>query len=616
MINDARIATFACLLLLTMVIGACVKDSTMLERINKQPQDFLLVDARIHYEKNIETLCLPEFYLKPIIQTKGRDFFYGLEQILLWDNFYFLENEWSYIYEIPTLCNVPLKASLGYLIDEGTILEVAKDVNLNSNLIIQKYKESGKVHIFLSTIIGYVPNLEKSHHGCSSWLWTGDRQNFTGYQILTNTDGSIRSAYQYKNAKRKSVILDLYDKESEYERTQEIFSIKFLPIGTKGEGIFAPDIYCWDCNSPISTEESFCPFCGAGTGSLGEIIVTPKPDYCEGCGFLKDVCSCGDLGSDPIDVCPYCHSLDCSGECRNMGGDEGGSGGIAPDNSYYTIFAEADPVNSGSFEGNTVYKSGSEAVLVAEPNSGYVFAYWSGDLSGNDNPQVFLVTEDISTKAKFFKKDSECGRLFVNYNNNVLLERALGQMNEIITDQTRNKKEYGYYTYNNIAEYKVGNTNSVSIPQNRGALDFFAHNHPSGILIPSVDDIIGIYYSYINGAFQENSKMIIVTESGSLGIEVSDIDEVKNILDEFGLLSSSGEDLKEMKNEFKQMFNEEVLGGVSSSKLKNYEYSVLAIDYYILHGLKFTHRFSIDPFDGWSYAKYEDGKVKFEDCYY
>lgn len=126
MTNNTRNAIYACLLLLAMTVGACVKDSTVPESIHKQPQDFQLADARKHYEENIENLCFPEIYLKPIIQTKGSNYFHNLKQTLLWDRFNFTENGWSYIYEIPILYNITLKASMGHLTQDGHLKKRTK----------------------------------------------------------------------------------------------------------------------------------------------------------------------------------------------------------------------------------------------------------------------------------------------------------------------------------------------------------------------------------------------------------------------------------------------------------------------------------------------------------
>ena len=52
MTNNTRNAIYACLLLLAITVGACVKDSTVPESIHKQPQDFKFSDARAFFEEN------------------------------------------------------------------------------------------------------------------------------------------------------------------------------------------------------------------------------------------------------------------------------------------------------------------------------------------------------------------------------------------------------------------------------------------------------------------------------------------------------------------------------------------------------------------------------------
>ena len=329
MTNNTRIVFYACLLLLAITVGACVKDSTVPESIHKQPQDFSLADARAHYEENIENICFPEIYLKSIIQTKGSDYFHSLKQTPLWDNVNFVENEWSYIYEIPILYNFPIRVSMGYLTKDGDMIDSNKDATLQSNLIIQKYKKSGRVYIFLSTIIGYIPLPDEYEQGHSPWLWTGDRQNFTGYQLFTNTDGSFRGAFQYRNSKRTSIALSIYDKDREYTYPQEAFTLNLGPVGTKSVGTRSDDQYCWECRMPMSSEDTYCPSCGAGPETLPPAIVI-EDATCEQCDLLLSNCICGHGGEsggddgDDGDRCPYCPSSTCSGECQEIGGGQSG----------------------------------------------------------------------------------------------------------------------------------------------------------------------------------------------------------------------------------------------------------------------------------------------------
>jgi lysophospholipase L1-like esterase len=63
-----------------------------------------------------------------------------------------------------------------------------------------------------------------------------------------------------------------------------------------------------------------------------------------------------------------------------------------------------DPPNSGQVMKNpnkTVYTSGDTVTLAAEANSGFLFANWSGDLSGNDNPTEIVLDANKSITATF-----------------------------------------------------------------------------------------------------------------------------------------------------------------------------------------------------------------------
>ena len=530
----------------------------MPESIHKQPQDFRLADARKHYEENIEHLCFPEIYLKPIIQTKGSSYFHNLEQTPLWDRFHFSENGWSYIYEIPILYNITLKASMGYLIQDGHLIKDDQDVKLQSNLIIQKYKESGNVHIFLSTVVGYISNPDAEIHGVSPWLWTGDRKNFTGYQFFTNPDGSFKGAFQYRNSQRTSIILGIYNKEYEYIYPQEAFTICFGPIVTKGNEMEEDQKYCDDCQKIFDSEESNCPQCGSWLMDLNESIVTPQPDpqpkRCTECNYLIEDCVC----NNDVNECPNCGLPHCSGECMNIGGDGAVSGGTeVPNNpTYYLISASVNPVNAGNIYGTGIYKAGSDVTLTVTGNQNYIFAYWKGDLSGSNHSSTFKASKDIDATAVFFHKDSACGKLLRNYNQNILLKESVEQINNIVTDTTKNKIEYGYYPFNNTLEYVIGTSSGVKIPNNKGVLDFFIHNHPENALIPSIADLLGIYKSYKNGTFTEKSKLVIATIDGCLGIEVSNMDTLGLFLSEWGLLNCSDKDLQMYYIEYHQMFND------------------------------------------------------------
>ena len=67
--------------------------------------------------------------------------------------------------------------------------------------------------------------------------------------------------------------------------------------------------------------------------------------------------------------------------------------------TYYTIIAEANPIEAGWVEGGDVYEAGATAILFASPNMGWIFDQWQ---DGNtDNPRTITVTGDATYTALF-----------------------------------------------------------------------------------------------------------------------------------------------------------------------------------------------------------------------
>ena len=77
----------------------------------------------------------------------------------------------------------------------------------------------------------------------------------------------------------------------------------------------------------------------------------------------------------------------------------------------YVIYAEVEPVNSGTVTGATGYDYGQECTLTATPNTGYEFLKWTkGGTTVSSNASVtFSVTETATYKAHFKIKSYSIG---------------------------------------------------------------------------------------------------------------------------------------------------------------------------------------------------------------
>ena len=80
-----------------------------------------------------------------------------------------------------------------------------------------------------------------------------------------------------------------------------------------------------------------------------------------------------------------------------------------PTPACYTLTTAADPAEGGNVDVSpapncdrgTKYTHGTDVTLTANPNSGYLFAQWSGDASGLDSPTTITMDADKSIIANF-----------------------------------------------------------------------------------------------------------------------------------------------------------------------------------------------------------------------
>ena len=90
----------------------------------------------------------------------------------------------------------------------------------------------------------------------------------------------------------------------------------------------------------------------------------------------------------------------------------------------YTLTVIINPAGTSSVvktPDHTEYEKGTVVELTANPNSGYLFDHWEGDVTGNDNP-VTLIMDATRDETAVFVEDPFTNELeiddFQDYTNN------------------------------------------------------------------------------------------------------------------------------------------------------------------------------------------------------
>jgi|GEM_PF-2308230 len=83
----------------------------------------------------------------------------------------------------------------------------------------------------------------------------------------------------------------------------------------------------------------------------------------------------------------------------------------------YTLTTNVSPTGAGTVSLNPaggVYTAGTQVMLTATPNSGYVFSNWSGDLTGTTNPATIIMNSNKTVTAVFTQQQQQQYRLTTN----------------------------------------------------------------------------------------------------------------------------------------------------------------------------------------------------------
>ena len=268
--------------------------------------------------------------------------------------------------------------------------------------------------------------------------------------------------------------------------------------------------------------------------------------------------------------------------------------------------------NNGSVSGaeQGEYTENVTVTLRARTGAGYVFGGWvdngTGELLSISESLSVLVDSHKDYTAHFYLENSECGRLVKKYNNNGNLRALVEELNNFKINATLEhavlKNVDGEYTH------LIGNEDKVKFSLRKSeTYEYIIHNHPSGSLIPSPEDLYTIYKADSAKIYSNEACFLIQTNNGTLSIEIED----RDTFELFALGCLMTEDLRDDMNKhicfnlLNEPMDEELITKDALNKV---------IAYYSQYGLKFAYTDGDGQGKEWSYAKVSGTMVTYNDC--
>ena len=388
---------------------SCQKDEGTKQN---DPNSLTLQQAKEYFESNTETLQFLKF-LPCSPSTKSQDSL-NASSILIsnmvidWDNTFIGETSDQYYAEIPIKMISPLSAIIYDGI--GHYNKNIHKVGVNVSMLIMQNKATGLLEH--REVIG-VGSFSVSNSN-SIYPYSSDKSGFNGYLIFCNESGEYLNSIVFSQGISRSSQLynGNFAKVDSLGRDIHFRGISFMinkGVLTKGGGgsSSGEDNICPICNAhnTISYINGmyYCSACMSYFMSAVDFIC-PDCSYpftncqciCLKCGFVKSQCKCLPEEGEEENLCPYCYTPGCTGQCQS------GNGNF---NNGYSISVSCDSLKgyvSINPLGDT-YQYNTNVTLTAHPYSGYVFTGWyeSGSLVSTNNPYTICVQRNYSLTGVF-----------------------------------------------------------------------------------------------------------------------------------------------------------------------------------------------------------------------
>ena len=372
---------------------SCQKDQDLKA---KDPRVLTKSEAKAYFEQTATTLKFLTATSGPA-ETKNQDYSLTENMVIEWDQALEGETSDSYVVEVPIRMASPVSALLYDGI--GHLNKNIRQVQMNVSLVIEKHKDDGCFHHYVSTTVGsYSKSTANTKYG-----FLCDKTSFSGYQIFSNEKGKIVNSLRYEKGVQKSRKLfsegevDKIDNHGKLLESKGIaFIVSRVSITKGGEGSSSGESWlCVRCgHNMVVSEQSlshilyYCPVCGIYT----TYYIDPS-NVCVVCGYPENQCKCC-----KCEDCTMCHVYPCTCQdeyiepfnpstCSLCGGENcDGNCQEDVDNTPVTLFhivATVSPVASyGAISrhplGNYI-ESGVTVTMTAIPNSGYRFVQWLKD---------------------------------------------------------------------------------------------------------------------------------------------------------------------------------------------------------------------------------------------